>query len=64
MSEQFDPLARKAQADAIVERAAEGLRQLLQEAVARLEPFPSFPGAYFTWPRSGTDAATLAAAVW
>jgi hypothetical protein len=48
MSEQFDPLARKAQADAIVERAAEGLRQLLQEAVARLDPFPSFPGAYFT----------------
>ena len=48
MSEQFDPLARKAQADAIVERAAQGLRQLLQEAVARLEPFPSFPGAYFT----------------
>jgi hypothetical protein len=48
MSEQFDPLARKAQADAIIERAAQGLRQLLQEAVARLEPFPSFPGAYFT----------------
>ena len=48
MSEQFDPLARKAQADAIVERAAQGLRQLLQEAVARLDPFPSFPGAYFT----------------
>ena len=48
MSEQFDPLARKAQADAIIERAAEGLRQLLQEAVARLDPFPSFPGAYFT----------------
>jgi hypothetical protein len=48
MSEQFDPLARKAQADAIIERAAEGLRQLLQEAVARLDPFPAFPGAYFT----------------
>jgi len=48
MSEQFDPLARKAQADAIIERAAQGLRQLLQEAVAHVEPFPSFPGAYFT----------------
>ena len=48
MSEQFDPLAQKAQADTIVERAAQGLRQLLQEAVARLVPFPSFPGAYFT----------------
>jgi hypothetical protein len=48
MSQQFDPIERKAQADAIVERAAEGLRQLLQEAVARLDPFPPFPGAYFT----------------
>jgi hypothetical protein len=48
MSERFDPLASKAQADAIIERAAEGLRQLLREAVARLDPFPPFPGAYFT----------------
>ena len=48
MSEQFEPLAGKAQADAILERAAQGLRQLLQEAVARLDPFPPFPGAYFT----------------
>ena len=48
MSEQFDPLARKAQADAIVEQAAAGLRQLLHEAVARLDPFPPFPGAFFT----------------
>ena len=48
MSEQFDPLAQKAQADAVVERAAQGLRQLLHEAVARLAPFPPFPGAFFT----------------
>ena len=48
MSEQLEPLASKAEADAIVERAAQGLRQLLQEAVARLDPFPPFPGAYFT----------------
>jgi hypothetical protein len=48
MSEQFDPLTQKAQADAIIERAAQGLRQLLQEAVARLDPFPSYPGAFFT----------------
>ena len=47
-SEQFDPLASKAHADAIVERAAEGLRRLLRQAVARLDPFPPFPGAYFT----------------
>jgi len=44
----FDPLAQKAKADAAIERAAQSLRQLLQEAVARLDPFPSFPGAFFT----------------
>ena len=61
MSEQFDPLARKAQADAIVERAAQGLRQLLQEAVARLDPFPSFPGAYFSLAiEAESDAASHA----
>lgn len=48
MSEQSDPLASKAEADAIIERAAEGLRRLLHEAVARLDPFPPFPGAYFS----------------
>jgi len=45
---QFDPLAQKAEADAAIERAAQTLRQLLQEAVARLNPFPPFPGAFFT----------------
>jgi len=44
----FDPLAQKAKADAAVERAALTLRRLLQEAVARLAPFPPFPGAFFT----------------
>jgi hypothetical protein len=44
----FDPLALKAEADAAVERAAQTLRQLLQEAVARLDSFPPFPGAFFT----------------
>ena len=48
MSGQFDPLAQKAKADAAIERAAQSLRQLLQEAVARLDPFPPFPGAFFT----------------
>jgi hypothetical protein len=61
MSQQFDPLEAKAQADAIVERAAEGLRQLLQEAVARLDPFPPFPGAYFTLAiEAEADAASYA----
>src|SRR5437660_1020368 len=43
-----DPMALKEAADDVVERAAEGLRALLQQAVARLRPFPSFPGAFFT----------------
>jgi hypothetical protein len=43
-----DPMARKAQADLIVERAALQLRQLLEEAAGQLRPFPPFPGAFFT----------------
>lgn len=45
----FDPLARKAQSDLIVERAAEQLRRILHELVAQLDPFPPFPGAFFTY---------------
>jgi hypothetical protein len=43
-----DPLARKTQADLIIERAAQQLRALLQEAARELRPFPPFPGAFFT----------------
>jgi hypothetical protein len=43
-----DPLLLKAQADNLLERTALQLRQLLQEACARLEPFPPFPNALFT----------------
>jgi len=43
-----DPLEAKAAADLIVERAATELRGLLQASVARLRPFPPFPGAFFT----------------
>jgi hypothetical protein len=43
-----DPMARKAQADLLLERTAIQLRQLLQEAALRLRPFPPFPGAFFT----------------
>jgi len=43
-----DPMALKEAADEAVERAADGLRALLEEAVARLRPFPPFPGAFFT----------------
>jgi hypothetical protein len=45
----FDPLARKVQADVIVERAAEQLRRLLHDLVEQLDPFPPFPGAFFTY---------------
>jgi len=48
-SEDFDPLAHKAQADALVEQAALRLRELLREAVSHLDPFPPFPGAFFTY---------------
>jgi hypothetical protein len=43
-----DPLARKTQADLIVDRAAQQLTLLLREAARELRPFPPFPGAFFT----------------
>ncbi|MEX0785907.1 MAG: hypothetical protein WD939_04665 [Dehalococcoidia bacterium] len=43
-----DPMARKAQADMLLERSAIQLRQLLEEAAKQLRPFPPFPGAFFT----------------
>ncbi len=46
--EEIDPLARKAQADLIVERAAEQLRRIVHDLAGRLRPFPPFPGAFFT----------------
>ena len=44
-----DPMTRKRQADAIIETAARQLRDLLHEAVAQFDPFPPFPGAFFTY---------------
>ncbi len=43
-----DPMARKAQADMVLDRAAIQLRHLLQEAAAQLQPFPPLPGSFFT----------------
>ena len=43
-----DPLDYKAEADAALDRTAERLRRLLQEATGKLDPFPPFPGAFFT----------------
>lgn len=45
----IEPLARKAQADLIVERAAEGLRKILKDLALQLDPFPPFPGAFFSY---------------
>ena len=41
-------LARKAQADLIIDRTAQQLRMLVEEAARALRPFPPFPGAFFT----------------
>lgn len=41
-------MARKAQADLLLERTALQLGQLLHEAASQLRPFPPFPGAFFT----------------
>src|SRR6266480_3927938 len=43
------PLRLKNEADAALERAADRLRSLLQEAAAQLDPFPPFPGAFFSY---------------
>jgi hypothetical protein len=43
-----EALARKTQADLIIERSAQQLRLLLEEAAKALRPFPPFPGAFFT----------------
>lgn len=44
-----DPLAYKDEADAALERAAARLRGLLRAAAAALDPFPPFPGAFFSY---------------
>jgi hypothetical protein len=41
-------MARKAEADRAIDDAIFKLEALLKEAVADLDPFPSFPGAFFT----------------
>ena len=39
-----DALARKSQADLIIDRTAQQLGLLLKEAALELRPFPAFPG--------------------
>jgi hypothetical protein len=43
------PLQYKREADAALERTADRLRVLLSEAAQRLDPFPPFPGAFFSY---------------
>jgi hypothetical protein len=43
-----DALARKSQADLIIDRTAQQLKLLLEEAARALRPFPPYPGAFFT----------------
>src|SRR5262245_31425820 len=45
----IEPLARKAQADIIVDRAAEQLRKIVKDLTEQLDPFPPFPGAFFSY---------------
>lgn len=44
-----DPLEYKSEADAALERLADRVRMLLREAAGRLDPFPPFPGAFFSY---------------
>jgi hypothetical protein len=46
--ESDEAMARKRQADLIIEATARQLHELLQEAVSQLRPFPPFPGSFFT----------------
>ncbi|MFQ5472586.1 MAG: hypothetical protein ACE5FA_06865 [Dehalococcoidia bacterium] len=44
-----DPIQYKREADAALERTADRLRALLAEAAQQLDPFPPFPGAFFSY---------------
>jgi hypothetical protein len=44
-----DHLEQRAFSDAIVERAAEQLRELLKRLVGEIDPLPPFPGSMFTY---------------
>ena len=44
-----DTLRYRAHADAIMERTAGQLRELLRELAAAIDPFPEFPGSFFSY---------------
>jgi hypothetical protein len=41
-------MSRKHEADALLEETAAKLQGMLEEAAGQLDPFPPFPGAFFT----------------
>jgi hypothetical protein len=49
MASEIDPMNRKVRADVLIETAAREMQALLKEAVSRLDPFPPFPGSFFTY---------------
>lgn len=44
-----DHLEQRAHADAIAQRAADQLKEVLKSLVAEIDPFPVFPGSMFTY---------------
>lgn len=44
-----DPLQHQAHADLAVQRAADQLRDLLKTVAAAIDPFPEFPGSFFSY---------------
>lgn len=49
MTSDTDPLARKAHADLVVDRARQQLSDILHAAVATLNPFPPYPGSFYNY---------------
>jgi hypothetical protein len=49
MTSELESMARKAQADFVIERAAQQLREVLHAAIAQLDPFPPYPGSFFNY---------------
>ncbi len=49
MVSENDQLRHRAHADAIIERAGGQLRELLRELATSIDPFPEFPGSFFSY---------------
>ena len=49
MASENDLLRHRAHANAIIERAGSQLGELLQELAGGIDPFPEFPGSFFSY---------------